>query len=103
MGVTPLTAADFSELQPYSLGFETSSPLWYYVLKEAERVEDGLRLGPTHRGRGFHWAASDRPQVLPERPAGLQALVPTRTGRPEDFRMVDFLTFAGVDPTSRGQ
>ena len=30
--------------------------------------------------------------------------LPTTTGRVTgDFRMIDFLTFAGVDPTSRGQ
>jgi Animal haem peroxidase len=44
MGVTPLAEADLSELQPY--GFQSSTPLWYYVLKEAELVEDGLHLGP---------------------------------------------------------
>src|SRR4030095_6911216 len=46
MGVTLLAAADFEELRGYGLGFETSTPLWYYVLKEAEVVEDGLHLGP---------------------------------------------------------
>jgi hypothetical protein len=29
--------------------------------------------------------------------------LPTEGGTPERFRMIDFLTFAGVDPTSRGQ
>jgi len=29
--------------------------------------------------------------------------LPTHDGTPESFRMIDFLTFAGVDPTSRGQ
>jgi hypothetical protein len=29
--------------------------------------------------------------------------LPTHDGPPESFRMIDFLTFAGVDPTSRGQ
>jgi hypothetical protein len=30
--------------------------------------------------------------------------LPTRSGRVTgDFRMIDFLTFAGVDPTRRGQ
>jgi hypothetical protein len=27
-----------------------STPLWYYVLKEAELVEDGLHLGPSADG-----------------------------------------------------
>jgi len=27
----------------------------------------------------------------------------THDGTPESFRMIDFLTFAGVDPISRGQ
>jgi len=29
--------------------------------------------------------------------------LPTKTGNPDDFRMIDFLTWAGVDPASRGQ
>jgi hypothetical protein len=29
--------------------------------------------------------------------------LPTKTGNAEGFRMVDFLTFAGVDPASRDQ
>jgi hypothetical protein len=44
VGATPLAAADLAELQPY--GFESSTPLWYYVLKEAEVVAGGLHLGP---------------------------------------------------------
>ena len=30
-------------------GFERGTPLWYYVLAEAKRREDGLRLGPVGR------------------------------------------------------
>ena len=30
-------------------------------------------------------------------------ILPTKTGKAKDFRMIDFLTFAGVDPASRGQ
>jgi hypothetical protein len=44
----------------------------------------------------------DRDSYLWER--GWQPTLPTRSGRVTgDFRMIDFLTFAGVDPTSRGQ
>ena len=46
MGVTPLAPADLQELAPLGVGFERSTPLWYYVLKEAEVVADGLHLGP---------------------------------------------------------
>ena len=28
------------------IGLDQSTPLWYYVLKEAELVADGLHLGP---------------------------------------------------------
>jgi len=35
---------------------------------------------------------------------GWRPTLPSTTGRVTgDFRMIDFLTFAGVDPTSRGQ
>ena len=34
---------------------------------------------------------------------GLGPTLPTKTGNPQEFRMIDFLTFAGVDPASRGQ
>jgi hypothetical protein len=44
MGVTRLAAADLAELEPYC--FESSTPLWYCVLKEAQLVADGLHLGP---------------------------------------------------------
>ncbi|MPZ60539.1 MAG: hypothetical protein GEU93_04425 [Propionibacteriales bacterium] len=34
-----LNPADLAELRQYSLGLERDTPLWYYVLKEAELVE----------------------------------------------------------------
>ena len=36
---------DLLELKPYRTSI-SSTPLWYYVLKEAELLEDGLHLGP---------------------------------------------------------
>ena len=42
----PLAGADLRELDYPGVGFEQSTPLWYYVLKEAEVFADGLHLGP---------------------------------------------------------
>ena len=44
IGAPRLSEDDLKELQPY--GFQRSAPLWYYTLKEAELMENGLRLGP---------------------------------------------------------
>ena len=70
-------------------------------------MEGGLRLG---RSVAVWWAKSslgcwqlDRYSFLSIEPQWRPTL-PTRSGKVTgDFRMVDFLTFAGVDPTSRGQ
>lgn len=39
-----LKAADLSDLEP--LGLDTRTPLWFYVLREAQVIGDGKRLGP---------------------------------------------------------
>jgi hypothetical protein len=44
MGVPVSTPAQLSDLQPY--GFDRNTPLWFYILREAEMMENGLRLGP---------------------------------------------------------
>ena len=45
MGLTPLSENDFAELKHYKTNFENSTPLWYYILKEAEIQEMGVHLG----------------------------------------------------------
>ncbi|MDQ6727850.1 MAG: heme peroxidase family protein [Actinomycetota bacterium] len=107
MGMAPLTPGDLPELAGYGLGLDASSPLWFYVLREAELAAGGLHLGPV----GGRIVAEvllgllqlDRDSYLNAAP-GWRPTLPTRAGAVTgDFRMVDFLTFAGVDPTSRGQ
>jgi hypothetical protein len=103
MGAAPLAPADLQELAPLGVGFERSTPLWYYVLKEAEVVADGLHLGPAG-GRivaevFIGLLRADPGSYLATEPRW-QPTLPSRTGT---FRMTDFLAFAGVDPRSRGQ
>ena len=94
------------ELREYHLNLEESTPLWFYVLREGAVLGNGLNLGPVGGrivGEVFIGLLQlDRDSYLWER--GWQPTLPTRSGRVTgDFRMIDFLTFAGVDPTSRGQ
>jgi hypothetical protein len=101
MRVEPLAAADLGELEPY--GLQSSAPLWYYVLKEAELVEDGLRLGPVG-GRIvaevlIGLLENDNASYLVQKPKW----TPTLGSADGSYGMIDFLAFAGVDPAARGQ
>jgi hypothetical protein len=124
MGVPALTLDHFAELAPYGLGLDASTPLWYYMLREAGSTSTtqptlvpspppaptttgvGLRLGPLG-GRIvgeviLGLLRADPTSYLVAEPRWRPTL-PMRNGVTGDFRMVDFLTFAGVDPASRGQ
>ena len=107
MNVPTLSREDLSELKALSQDLDASTPLWYYVLKEAEVMEGGRHLGPVG-GRIvgeviIGLLQLDRHAFLSVDPQWRPTL-PTRSGQVTgDFQMVDFLTFAGVDPTSRGQ
>jgi len=106
MGLPSLNTGALAELQPINTSFVTSTPLFYYILKEAQLTEDGVRLGPV----GARIVAEvfigllqlDPDSYLSVQPNWLPTL-PTHDGTPQSFRMIDFLTFAGVDPASRGQ
>lgn len=105
MRVPVVSGRDLDELAHYQLGFEARTPLFYYVLKEAQLMEGGLRLGPVG-GRivgevMLGLLQLNRASYLATQP-GWRPTLPSRYGRGE-FHMVDFLTFAGVDPASRGQ
>jgi len=44
MGIKPLTPEQLSELKPLGVGFERSTPAWYYMLKEAQVANGGTSL-----------------------------------------------------------
>jgi hypothetical protein len=103
MGIPPLSTGQLNELAGFGVGLERSTPLWYYILKEAGLIGGGSLTGVGAR-------------VVAEVFLGLMELnmnsylfrnsrwSPTLPGRvPGRFDMVDFLTFAGVDPARRQQ
>ena len=100
MKVPALSSEDLKELKDLGNNLDQSTPLWYYVLKEAEVMENGLRLGPVG-GRIvgeviIGLLQLDRQCFLSDEPRWRPTL-PQRNGQVTgDFRMVDFLTFAGV-------
>ncbi len=103
MDIPSLAPDQLTELASLGVGFERNTPLWYYVLKEAE-LSGGARLaGVGARIVGeviLGLIALDRNSYL-WRNRRWRPTLPSRTrGR---FGMADLLTFAGVDPASRRQ
>jgi hypothetical protein len=100
MGVPALSGDDLSELREFGLNLHESTPLWYYVLKEAEVMENGVRLGPVG-GRIvgeviIGLLQLDRNSFMSDEPHWRPTLA-TRSGKVTgEFTMVDFLSFAGV-------
>jgi hypothetical protein len=98
MDVSPLSSSEIAETGIGSIrsDFTRSTPLWFYVLHEALKREDGQRLGPV----GGRIAAeviigllrADSGSVLNER--DFRVLIP-QSG--PSLRMVDILRFAQVD------
>lgn len=103
MNLPMLTPEQLADLAPYALDsqttMDTSTPLFFYILREAEVFEDGLRLGPVGAGIvgevfiGVLQAdESSYLSVMPEWTPTLPS------AKPDRFTMTDFLTFAGVVP-----
>jgi len=96
-GVPVLTPSQLAELQPY--GMDRSTPLWYYILKEAQVMESGIRLGPVGGrivGEVFiGLLKADRSSYLASEQNWKPTLPSAKTG---DFLITDLLTFAGVVP-----
>lgn len=95
MGVRVLTPEQLSELTPFSM--EKNTPLWLYILKEAEVLEQGLRLGPVGSrivGEVFiGLLKADKGSYLLVNQNWKPTLPAAKSG---DFEITDFLTFAGV-------
>ena len=103
MGIRPLAPTQLSELATFGVGFERSTPLWYYILKEAELAGGQMLAGVGARivAEVFLGLLSlDRNSYLAQNPRWRPTLPSATQGT---FRMVDLLTFAKVDPASRGQ
>jgi hypothetical protein len=93
MRIEPLSHQDLSDLE--SMGFDKDTPLWFYVLKEAELRADGRRLGPVG-GRivaevFIGLLEGDHMSYLQRDPDWTPNL-----GTNQDFEMADLLRFAGV-------
>ncbi|MDB5918372.1 MAG: Myeloperoxidase, thyroid peroxidase, cyclooxygenase catalytic domain [Massilia sp.] len=103
MQLPVLAPGVLSDYAPYALDshttMDTSTPLFAYILKEAEVLEDGLRLGPVGArivGEVFvGLLTEDQASYLSTDP-GWKPTLPSSA--PGDFRMKDLLTFAGVVP-----
>jgi hypothetical protein len=93
MDIDVLSTDDLEDLKPFHL--ERRTPLWFYVLREADLLEDGQRLGPVG-GRivgevVYGLIKGDRDSYLRQNPRWK----PTY-GDGEDFTTVDLLKAAGV-------
>jgi hypothetical protein len=103
----PLSKSELSELSGYGFNLDRSTPLWYYVIKEAGLRTGGLTLGPVG-GRIcgeviIGLLELDPHSYLSRFPVWKPTLPQIDGNVTGEFRMIDFLAYAGVDPTSRGQ
>jgi hypothetical protein len=92
------------ELAHYGVALENQTPLWYYAMAEAERLTDGLRLGPTGgriAGEVFIGLLQLDPNSYLRVQPGWRPTLPTQSAG--NFRITDLLRWARVDPASRGQ
>jgi hypothetical protein len=104
MAQPPLGPEVFPELRQFNLGLERNTPLWFYILREAEIINDGIALGGVGArlvGEVFIGLLQLDPTSYLSVNPNFRPTLPSRTAG--EFGMVDLLTFAGVDPASRGQ
>ena len=98
-----LSTGDLSDLGAYGHRLDRSTPLWLYVLREAQLVNGGQFLGPVG-GRivaevMLGLLRADPGSYLSQQPQWQ----PTLGSTGGTYAITDFLRYAGVDPDSRGQ
>lgn len=94
-----LAEADLAELKP--LGLHNRTPLWYYILKEAEVIEGGESLGPVGArvvAEVFTGLLEGDSQSYLKQDPDWTPFLPTIDPAKEntDFTVQDMLRFAGV-------
>jgi len=102
--IPALSSNQLRDLRGFGVGFERSTPIWFYILREAELVGGGDRLvgvGARLIGDVFIGLLKADPNSFLNRNPRWRPTLPSRM--PGTFGMVDLLTCAKVDPTSRGQ
>jgi hypothetical protein len=107
MGAPILSAGDLQDLRGLGLQLDRSTPLFFYILREAQLTAGGLTLGPVG-GRIvgetlIGLLQLNRNSYLRANPRWRPTLLDRLGQQSNDFKMVDFLTFAGVAPAQRGQ
>ena len=105
MAVPRLSSRDLLDINEVVPRLAGSTPLWLYILREADVIEDGLRLGPVGGrivGEVFIGLLQMDPNSILTAGSDWRPTLPSRAGS-GDFLMSDLLTVAGVDPESRGQ
>lgn len=104
IGAPPVGRSNFGDLEEFGLAEHT--PLWFYLLREADRHANGMHLGPV----GGRIVAEvfvglvelDPGSFLSVQPDWTPTLpTPPTSPDPRSWGIRDLLRFAGVDPASR--
>lgn len=107
MRAPTLAAGDLADLRGLGANLDRSTPLWFYILREAHVMAQGRTLGPVG-GRIvgevlLGLLQLNRNSYLSANPRWRPTLFDRFGQQTDDFKMVDLLTFAGVAPAQRGQ
>lgn len=104
MGTEILGSADLADINEVAPRLTDATPLWLYILREADLMADGAHLGPVG-GRIVGEVLIGLLEMDPTSILNAGGWAPTlpSTSTAGEFVMADLLTIAGVDPATRGQ